>query len=284
MNLLSTLILSILWIFQSTATPLGYFSGSQGKPETLANLVNQVKPGTVVIIGEPHNNKLAQQGQIEVMSALRNAGFTVSVGMEFFSYPMQANLTAFRAGQLSETDFLKATAWGSDKFELYRDQVLFPSSAEGATTVAINAPRYLTTKIRKTGFASLTADETALLPPNYQGGNANYRERFATAAGSHLTPQTLEGYFNAQSVWDDTMAWQTAQFLTNNPHHVFVIVVGEFHVQYGGGLPDRLKARGVTSILTLSQVDHSVYSDEELEEELIPHPKYGARADFLWVF
>jgi uncharacterized iron-regulated protein len=218
------------------------------------------------------------------MSALRKAGFTVSVGMEFFSYPMQASLDAFRAGQVSEADFLKATAWSGYKFELYRDQLLFPSSAEGATTIALNAPRYLANKIRQTGFASLTAVEMALLPPNYQGGNSNYRDRFAIAARPHLTPQTFDGYFNAQSVWDDTMAWQTAQFLASHPNHVFVIVVGEFHVQYGGGLPDRLKARGISSILTLSQVDHSVYSDEELGEELIPHPKYGARADFIWIF
>tara|TARA_B110001454_G_scaffold219202_1_gene251950 strand:- start:30311 stop:31165 length:855 start_codon:yes stop_codon:yes gene_type:complete len=284
MNLLSTLILSVLWIFQSSATPLGYFSGSQLQPESIATLVSRVKPGSVVIIGEKHDDPRAQAGQLEVMKALRAAGLTVSVGMEFISYPVQAALNGYRAGALSEADFLKQVSWGSDPFEIYRDQILFPLASEGGVTLGINAPRYLTTKIRQKGFDSLTAEERALLPPNYQGGNAGYRERFVVAAGGHLTPQTVDGYFNAQSVWDDTMAWQTAQFLAKNPNHVFVIVVGEFHVQYGGGLPDRLKARGVSSVLTLSQVDHSVYSDEELEKELIPHPKYGPRADFIWVF
>lgn len=273
-----------MWIFQSTATPLGYFSGSQLSPESVSSIVGRVKPGTVVIIGEKHEQKKAQAGQLELMAALRKAGFTVSVGMEFFSYPVQSAITNYRAGVLPEADFLKSVSWGGNSFDVYRDQVLFPSLQDGGVTLGINAPRYLTAKIRQTGFSSLTPEENALLPPNYQGGRADYRERFAEAAGSHLSPQTFDGYFNAQSVWDDTMAWQTAEFMTKNPTHVFVIVVGEFHIQYGGGLPDRLKARGVSSILTLSQVDHSDYSDEELEKELIPHPKYGPRADFLWIF
>lgn len=282
MNLFGTLILSVLWIFQSTVTPLGYFSGTHVVPESMGSLIKQAKPGTVIVIGEPHDNKMAQQGQLEIMKALQNAGHTVSVGMEFISYPDQAGLDAYRAGLTSEADFLKAVAWGNN-FDYYRDQILFPGQS-GGRTIGINAPRHLTTKIRETGLGSLTAAESALLPPNYTGGNADYRERFAVAAAHHLTPQTFEGYFSAHGVWDDTMAWKTAEFLRLNPSHVFVIIVGRFHADYGGGLPDRLKSRGVTSVLTVSQVDHSVYSDEELEKELFPHPKYGPRADFLWVF
>lgn len=283
MNPITTIILSLFWVFESVSTPLGYYSGEHLSMSSLPSLAAAAKPGTVVIIGEPHDNKMAQLGQLEIMNALRKAGHTVSVGMEFISYPDQGALDEYRAGILPEADFLKKIGWGNN-FEVYRDQILFPSLNEGAQTIGINAPRYLTTKIRKTGFESLSPDENAMLPPNYQGGNADYRERFAIAAGHHLSPQSFEGYFNAQSVWDDTMAWKTAEFLKQNPNHVFVIVVGQFHAEYGGGLPDRLKARGIASVLTVSQVDHSIYSDEELEEELKPHPKFGPRADYLWIF
>lgn len=283
MNPITTLILSLFWVFESISTPLGYYTGERLSTSSLQALATSVKPGSVVVIGEPHDNKMAQQGQLEIMKALRAQGHTVSVGMEFISYPDQATLDEYRSGTLAEAEFLKKIGWGNN-YDVYRDQILFPMLVEGARTIAINAPRYLTTKIRKTGFQSLTADEMALLPPDYQGGNDSYRERFAIAAGHHLTPASFEGYFNAQSVWDDTMAWKTAEFLKANPTHVFVIVVGQFHAEYGGGLPDRLKARGVTSVLTVSQVDHSIYSDEELETELMPHSKFGPRADYLWIF
>lgn len=283
MNPITTLILSLFWVFESISTPLGYYTGGRLSTTSLQAIAAAVRPGSVVVIGEPHDNKMAQQGQLEVMKTLRNAGYTVSVGMEFISYPDQVALDEYRAGTLPEADFLRKIGWGNN-YDVYRDQIQFPLVAEGGRTVAINAPRYLTTKIRKTGFESLNNDERALLPPNYQGGNDDYRERFAIAAGHHLTPQSFEGYFNAQSVWDDTMAWKTAEFLKANPTHVFVIVVGQFHAEYGGGLPDRLKARGITSVLTVSQVDHTVYTDEELEKELMPHSKFGPRADYLWIF
>lgn len=283
MNPITTLIVTLFWVFESISTPLGYYTGKQLSLSNLQAIVTEAKPGTVIVIGELHDNKMAQLGQLEIMKALRRAGHIVSVGMEFISYPDQNALSDYRAGRLAEADFLKQIGWGN-KFEFYRDQILFPAWAQGGQTIAINAPRYLTTKIRKMGFESLTTEENALLPPNYQGGNDHYRERFAMAAGSHLTPQSFEGYFNAQSVWDDTMAWRTVEFMKANPTHVFVIIVGQFHVDYGGGLPDRLKARGITSVLTVNQVDHSLYADEELENELMPHPKYGPRADYLWIF
>ncbi len=285
MSPISTLLISILWIFESLATPQGLFTGDQLKPSTLKTLAAQVKPGMVVVIGEEHNKALAQRAQLEVMKSIRDAGHIVSVGMEFISYPNQPLVTAYRAGEISEAEFLKQ-AWTNSQYDEYRDQIWFPLASEGGQTIGINAPRYLTTKIRQSGFASLTGEERALLPPNYQGGNAGYRARFAEAmgAGHGMPTATLDGYFNAQSVWDDTMAWRAAEFMKQNPTHVLVIIVGTFHVNYGGGLPDRLKARGVTSILTLGQVDHSNYSNEELEKELIPHSEYGSRADYLWIF
>lgn len=284
MNPMAAVLISILWVFESISMPLqGIYTGDRLLSANLKTLVSQVKPGMVVVIGEKHNNKLAQHGQLEVLKEIRAQGHTVSVGMEFISYPSQSVLAGYRAGTVSEDEFLRQ-AWRNTQFDEYRDQILFPHPRDGGQTVALNAPSYLTTKIRQTGFASLTASEAALLPPDYQVGNSDYRARFAEAAGHHLTPATMEGYFNAQSVWDDTMAWRTAEFLRQNPTHVFVIIVGSFHVDYGGGLPDRLKARGVTSILTLGQVDHSDYSDEQLKKELLPHPEYGPRADYLWIF
>ncbi len=52
---------------------------------------------------------------------------------------------------------------------------------------------------------------------------------------------------------------------------------------HGRGLPDRLRARGVTNVLVISQVDESDLSDDEAETLLTPHPRYGPRADVVRV-
>lgn len=285
MNLISTLIITIFWVFESISLPLGYYSGDRLNVETIDTLVAQVTPGTVLILGEKHYQPAAQRSQMEILGALRRKGFSVSVGMEFISYPNQAILDLYRIGKLTEAEFLSQAEWGGSPFDGYRELALFARPSMGEHTIAINAPRQITSKIAKSGLSSLNSEESLLLPPNFEVGRASYKKRFFEIMGSHVAAgPILDNYFVAHSVWDDTMAWQTAQFLEKNPAQVFVIIVGEFHSQYGGGLPDRLRARGVKSILTLSQVDHTDYSDEELEKEIIPHPEYGPRADYLWIF
>ncbi len=285
MNLVSTLLFSLFWVFESVSVPLGYYVGERLVSSSISSIVSKVKPGTVVIIGEKHYHQVAQAGQLEILKELRRSGFRVSVGLEFISYLVQKYLDLFLNGQLSELDFLKLADWGSGTFDGYRQLAQFPLSENGEQTRAINAPRQLTGKIGKEGLSGLSLAETQLLPHQFQVGGAQYRKRFDHLMSGHVaSAAAMDNYFTAHCVWDDTMAWQTTEFLASHPDHVFVIVVGEFHVQYGGGLPARLRARGVNSILTLSQVDHSDYSDEELEKEINPHPEYGPRADYLWIF
>jgi uncharacterized iron-regulated protein len=101
--------------------------------------------------------------------------------------------------------------------------------------------------------------------------------------GGHIPEQAILRYFTAQSIWDETMSWQAVEFLRKNPSHVLVIIVGDFHAQYGGGLPDKLRQRGLTKIITFSQVNLTELTPEEQAAEMEPHPTYGPRADFIWV-
>ena len=62
-----------------------------------------------------------------------------------------------------------------------------------------------------------------------------------------------------------------------------MIVVGDFHAQYGGGLPDRLRARGVQSVTVLSQIEAAGLTESELHDEAGPSTSYGPRADGVWI-
>lgn len=260
-------------------------AGADGHPMSLSEVVAKVTPGTVIVIGENHENRKHRQQQLELLTTLRGAGFNVSVGMEFLDYPDQGSVDLFTSGQMNEADFLKNVGWAND-FNYYRDQILFPSTAFGRT-FALNIPRTLTTKVSKGGLTSLNADELALIPPHFEKGNSAYEKRFSTSIAGHLkSPEDEERHFLAQSLWDDTMAWQTSLALTDlfkDPKHVFVIIVGEFHVAYGGGLPDRSRARGVNSVITVSQINTSVLSHAELEAAKRPTGPDGVRADVLWL-
>ena len=63
-----------------------------------------------------------------------------------------------------------------------------------------------------------------------------------------------------------------------------VVVVGEFHVQFGGGIKNRVLRRlPGAEVVTLSQVWAEGMTDEEIQQSLQPSVEEGPRADFIWV-
>lgn len=253
-------------------------------PTTLEESLKGVTPGSIVILGEEHYTAVHQNYQMRVLNHLRGQGLQVSVGMEFLEYPQQPQVDAFLMGSMSESDFLDSIGWKGD-YAFYRDQIAFPQGGNSAT-VALNLPRKIASQIAKGGLKSLTPEEAAKLPKKLERGNESYFQRFLAAAGSHLpSKEAAENYFMAQSAWDDTMSWRATEFLRSHPEQVLVIIVGEFHVQYGGGLPDRLKAWGFPeeNIKTISLLNLAGLTTEEKQAQVLPSTEDGPRADFLWI-
>ncbi len=265
------------------AQSTGIFRGSDLQKVELREALRDVAPGSIVIIGENHGFKVHQQQQLDIMATLRSLGHKISVGMEFFTYTDQPHVNNYLSGQVSEESFLKAISWGGLSFDFYRDQTLFPDLREGSQTLALNAPRSITGKVAKGGMDSLSAEDRRLLPPQFTLGRDSYKERFLKMMPHIPSPEAGLRYFTAQSIWDDTMAWQASEFISRHPEQTLVIVVGEFHVQYGGGLPDRLRARSTAPLLTVSQVNTHGLSEAEVAKEVQVSEEEGPRADLLWL-
>jgi uncharacterized iron-regulated protein len=273
------LILSSLVSVQSFSQIL---DGENLRETTLNSFIDQIRPGSVVLLGEQHGLAAHRDQHLQVLNALRNKGYKVSVGMEFINYTDQSLLNDYRNGVLNETEFLQAIKWGGFGFEFYRPQVLFPLSSLGETAIGLNISRQITGKISRQGLESLSSEEAAQLPPQFSLGRDSYRERFMEAAGSHCrVPQNC---FIAQSAWDDTMAWNAVSFIKNNPDQVLVVMVGEFHVQYGGGIKWRIQQRSTETVVhTLSQLWVEGWSEADIEDALKVSPVEGKRADLIWI-
>ncbi len=259
------------------------FEGKSLNPATIDQALLGVKPGSVVILGESHGLAAHQAQHLQILAKLRDAGLNVSVGLEFLNYPDQSFVDQYVNGEITEAAFLNLTAWQQGfNFDFYKKQLLFPQANRGEFSIALNLPRFISSKISRSGIESLTSAELALLPPNFSVGRDSYKERFAVAAGSHCA--SLDRCFMAQSSWDDTMAWQAVQFLAKHPNQVLVIIVGEFHAQFGGGLAWRIQQRNsLIGIRTISQLWTEGYSDDEMLTEMQPSVTEGPRADFIWL-
>lgn len=266
--------LCVLCLLLSLPAGADLVKGADLAKVSVAEVVDAVPAGSIIIISEQHGYAPHHQNQVTFLEALSARRPGLSVGMEFISLDKQSALDEYLSGRLPEADFLKAVEWGGIPYDFYRAQVQLPARA-GGTTVGINAPRWLTGKIAKSGIDSLSAAEKALLPEGFTLGNSAYEDRFREVMEGHVSEEALERYFQAQSVWDETMADESCRFHKANPGKDFVIIVGDFHAAYGGGLPDRLKARGCTDTYVITQVLEPA--------EAQPHDKWGTRSDWIWI-
>ena len=241
-----------------------------------------LKAGQVIFLSEKHDSVEHHQNQVAILNELARRAIVSNVGMEFLSYDFQDTVDSFFNGKISEELFLKTVGWGSIPFDLYRDQFFFGKS-HGGNTKAINAPRSLSRRVSQVGIDGLTEAEKKLLPPNFSLGNSAYLERFKAQMGDHVPPEAIDRYFQAQSIWDDTMAWQISKAISANPNEALVVLVGDFHVAYDGGTPYQLRKRGESNILTITQVDTDGMSESEIAELTDVHPTYGMRSDYVWL-
>lgn len=276
------ILLLLMSLFYSNFAFSQLFDGTTQRQTGLENLISKIKPGTILFLGENHGLAKHRDQHVEILQGLRDAGLKVSVGLEFINYTDQSFVDLYRTGALAEKDFLKAIKWGGFSFEFYKPQLIFPNIEAGEKSLGLNLSRSITAKISKNGLGSLTEDDLKLMPPQFELGRDSYKARFLEAAGAHC--RVPENCFAAQSAWDDTMAWQAVNFIEQNPDQVLVVIVGEFHVQYGGGTPYRVLTRKPnTSVVTLSQVWAEGMTEEEVEQALQPSRIEGPRADFIWV-
>lgn len=275
------LLYGIFALFVVIPTFAQVLDGRTLTPVHLDESLKAIEPGTVIVIGENHNQKVHQLQQLTVMKTLRANGHRVHTGLEFIYYPDQKKVDQFRLGIFSEEQFLKEIGWGGDDFSFYRDQVLFPNLNKGEHAWALNLPRSITGQIAKLGLESLNDLQKGLLPPNFTFGRDIYKKRFMQTM-PHLEPEKAENYFISQSAWDDTMAWRAAEIMKNFPNSTLVIISGDFHVAFGGGLPDRMKARGIRKIFTISQFNTEGLSPEDIQTEISPQDG-EIRADLIWL-
>jgi len=251
----------------------------------------QAQAGDTFIFGEEHATTdnagdpevfIHHDNQLRLIQHFQKAA-AVSVGMEFLTYTLQSVVDAFLNGSLPETDFLKQEGWNSgNPFDFYRRQILAAAGTPGRT-IALNIPEHIANEVAENGKDSLPAADKALTPPFWERGNDQYFARFQEAMGGHVSVTDLENFFWAQSLWDDTMAWRTLQFRLSAPRDVMVIIVGEFHVQFGGGLPYELKKNGGQQVKTVLQIATPDWQPATLQQAVQADPTYGDSADYLWL-
>ncbi len=213
----------------------------------LERLIGQLATKRVVFVGESHDRYEDHLNQLAIIRGLHERNPNLAIGMEFFQQPFQGVLDAYVAGELSEEELLVRSEyferWRFD-YRLYQP-ILRLARDKGIPLVALNLPQEITKRVGDQGIGGLTEAERAQIPSDIDRGDPAYRERVRGVFAHHpkASGGDLERFLEVQLLWDEGMAERAARYLRENPGRRLVILAGTGHLEYGQGIPKRLKRR-----------------------------------------
>lgn len=240
------------------APPLKIWDSRVGKQISQKALLNSLARVDVVFVGEQHDDPATHALELQILQALHGrAGARLRLAMEMWERDTQPALDSYLQGKTDEATFLKASRpWTNYKTD-YRPLVEY-ARAQHIPVVASNAPQSLISRVGKEGLAAIPVSE---LPPLVQAPHDDYWDRFretmAGMGGAHgaMDPAATQRFYEAQVVRDETMAAGTVQALAGADHPLVLHVNGQFHSDFGGGIPRRvLWRRPLTRVLIVSVV------------------------------
>ena len=225
-----------------------------GEPLSFDQFIDQLETRDLVFIGEVHDNPEHHLIQVQILQALMARHGPLTVAMEFFQKPQQAIIDRYVTGKSTEAEFLKEVNWHrqwSFDYSFYRPLMLAVKENKGKI-LAINAPNDIVRKVARSGLNGLDPEERALLAKDIDLDNGEHRaylqDVFQDNAHGVLT--NFEFFYQAQCVWEDTMAENIAASLEGADETV-VVLTGNGHILNKFGIPDRTAARIAADMTTV---------------------------------
>ena len=210
----------------------------------------------VVYVGELHERADHVANLLELVCRMRDQGTDVAIGVEFLQQPFQPYVDDFLAGRIDEAALRRLSdydrRWGYD-FDVYAP-VLRYARDNGVALVALNVPTELSRKVAQRGFSGLAAAERDMLPEGIAAAPRGYGAHVDAALGSDAHHgMDRERFVDALLLWDEGMAARAARFLGDHPGTTLVVLAGNGHVAWPGGIPERVQRRsGVAGMVVVN--------------------------------
>ena len=215
-------------------------SGSTGQAIEYEGLIAELAAVRVVYIGEMHTDRSHHEIQLRIVESLKEEWQNMRIAMEMFAYTYQDVLDRWSAGELDRESFLEKTQWYANwrfDFSLYEDILNFARD-ENIPIAALNIPFHIPAKVRVGGIENLLNIDKAFLPETVDTTNEAHRSHTEPIFNHHRFSETARFafFYEAQCVWEDTMAESISRNLNEEP---MVVLVGNGHIIYKFGVPDR---------------------------------------------
>ena len=261
-------------ISPTTARSVPIFA-EDGRPSDWSALLAACCDADFVLIGENHGHPLGLASAAALWEDMLPRCPRAALAMEFIERDEQSHLDDYLTGVTDEATFRKRTNRVDGNYPPGHAQMIAAAKSAGRPVIAANAPRPYVRLARTEGFdrlAALTPEQHRLfrIPDHMPPRGTRYRDDFdnlmredpghSPAAPADLAAEakrtaTLDATFRAQSMWDWTMSESIARAFNNNNAPV-LLVVGRFHIDFNGGLPQALALQAPNAkILRVTFID-----------------------------
>ncbi len=228
----------------------------------------------IIYFGEIHSIPRHHAVQLELLQLLAQGNTKLALGMEMFSQDQQSLLDKWQEGN-SDTGHLMRDlgreAWTNLKDY---DSLLVRARDLKIPVVALNAPEGLVRKVSRNGVESLTESERRMLPSGYDTISPGSERLLRLRLRVHKAFQekSLASVVMAQAIRDEAMAQAIVRFLASaqGQDRVMVVVAGAGHVNYGFGIPERVRKQidVPCRIVLLTESGELVLSEEEKRQAI----------------
>ena len=225
-----------------------------GKAISFDQLINQVGSNRLIFVGEVHNNPDHHLIQVQILQALMSKHASLTVAMEFFQETVQPILDHYMDGAITEEVFLKDVGWYKSwayDYHFYRPLMLMIRERDGKA-LAINAPKGIVKKVARSGLSSLELGERNQLAGHIDLGDEQHRAYLREIYEKHVHPdlKRFDYFYQAQCVWEDTMAENIAEHLKKHKEKL-VVFAGNGHIINKYGIPNRAISRTTVPMATI---------------------------------
>ncbi len=248
----------------------------------------------IVYVGEVHTRMADHTVQLQIIQGLWERGRKIGVGLEMLPRSAQEALDRWSRGELEEATLLEAVGWEDHwgfPFSLYRP--IFTFGREKALPMrALNAPPTVVRKVSRQGMEALDDSERRHIARHFFMDDAAHRAYVREEFNAHVPGgiRDFETFYQAQLVWDETMAETLAVWLVQDPLDHVVVLAGKGHVNQRFGIPERVRRRidhryAVVVPVTPDEAAQEISSDVGdflvVTETEKPFPGHGRRLGVL---
>lgn len=219
-----------------------------GRTVTQAELLDSLARADVVFVGEQHTDPATHRLELDLLRGLhQRSGKRLTLGMEMWERDVQPALAAYLAGKSDEAAFLKtARPWANYRTD-YHPLVEYAKTND-IPILATNVPQALASQVGKAGLAALKDAPPEQFAASVQTPHDGAWTRFQAVmqamgdahGGKTMDDAIIARFYEAQCLRDETMAETIWHRLDSAPGCLVLHINGQFHSDYGDGIPRRV--------------------------------------------